>query len=474
MFGLEVSAVPVLFCVFSLVAIGYLYAQRRNSRLPPGPKGIPFVGNIFDIPKTYEWKRYREWSRQYNSDLIHLNLMGTPMVILHTVQAANDLFEKRSALYSDRQSGVMANDLIGWDFLMGFMRYGTRWRDSRRAFHQHFTAHAVTAYYPTVEKGSRKLLVRLLEDPENFLPHIRHMTGELIMRLVYGIDVLPKDDPYISITETALQSLISGNAGAYLVKHIPAWFPGAGFKRLALAWRKDVRKMVDMPYNAVRQSLAKGEAIPSMLSQQLSKLEGNRDNAYEESVFRSAAASAYTGGADTTVSSLGTFILAMLFHPEVQKRAQAELDRVVGQDRLPTFDDEQSLPYISAIVKEVLRAMLHDESKYPQPEQFQPERYLNSDGTIDPRAPDPSEAAFGFGRRICPGRHLARASVWMTVACTLATFDIEKTVDKSGRIVEPRIDYTPGLISYPVPFKCAFKVRSEKAEKLIQFASDEH
>ena len=90
--------------------------------------------------------------------------------------------------------------------------------------------------------------------------------------------------------------------------------------------------------------------------------------------------------------------------------------------------------------------MLHDENKYPQPERFYPERYLREDGTLNPAAPDPAEAAFGFGRRICPGRHLARASVWMSVASVLATFDIQKAVDEAGNTIEPRIEYTAGLI----------------------------
>ncbi|KAF7789967.1 hypothetical protein EIP86_000915 [Pleurotus ostreatoroseus] len=423
----------------------------------------------------------------------------------------------------------MANEMVGWDGLIGFMKYGERWRHSRRAFHQNFTTKAVVQYYPNVTKGSRSLLVRLSREPTNFMDHLRHMSGELIMRIVYGIDVQSEHDPYISLAETALQSLVTGNAGTYLVKHIPKWFPGASFKRHALSWRNDVLAMMDRPFAAVKQALAEGEAQPSILSGQLHKLDETRDNSYEESIFRSAAASAYVGasemllgeifsdrpgllccregGADTTVSSLGTFILAMLAYPEVQKKAQAELDSVIGRSRLPEFSDEEALPYISAVVKEVFRwqpvtplavphrlitddeymgyylpagtlvvgntwAMLHDEDKYPQPERFYPERYLREDGTLNPAAPDPAEAAFGFGRRICPGRHLARASVWMSVASVLATFDIQKAVDEAGNAIEPRIEYTAGLISYPVPFKCAFKLRFAETEKLIRLGED--
>lgn len=73
-----------------------------------------------------------------------------------------------------------------------------------------------------------------------------------------------------------------------------------------------------------------------------------------EELIKDSAAVSYAAGADTSVSTLTTFILAMTLHPEAQKRAQAELDAVLG-DRLPTFADKDDLPYVTAIMKEVFR-----------------------------------------------------------------------------------------------------------------------
>jgi len=61
------------------------------------------------------------------------------------------------------------------------------------------------------------------------------------------------------------------------------------------------------------------------------------------------------GGSDTGVAALNTFIMMMVSNPEVQAKAQAELDTILGKNVLPTFEDEASLPYITAIVKETLR-----------------------------------------------------------------------------------------------------------------------
>jgi cytochrome P450 len=86
------------------------------------------------------------------------------------------------------------------------------------------------------------------------------------------------------------------------------------------------------------------------------------------------------------------------------------------------------------------RAMLHDESVYPEPSRFMPERYL------DPNL-KPPEAVFGFGRRICPGRFMARSSMWITIASVLAAFDISPVKDADGVSQIPKEEYTAGSIS---------------------------
>ena len=61
------------------------------------------------------------------------------------------------------------------------------------------------------------------------------------------------------------------------------------------------------------------------------------------------------GGAETTIAALENFLLLMLHYPDVMRKAQDEIDRVIGRDRTPTFDDRPNLPYIRGVVQEVLR-----------------------------------------------------------------------------------------------------------------------
>ena len=93
-----------------------------------------------------------------------------------------------------------------------------------------------------------------------------------------------------------------------------------------------------------------------------------------------------------------------------------------------------------------VRAVLHDEARYPNPELFDPTRFLTPDGELDKDAPDSMEAGFGFGRRICAGLHFAMDSMWINMAYILATLDIEKPVDDKGNVIEPSGEYTTGVL----------------------------
>ncbi|KAG6871539.1 hypothetical protein C0995_003461, partial [Termitomyces sp. Mi166 len=208
-------------------------------------------------------------------------------------------------------------------------------------------------------------------------------------------------------------------------------------------------------------------------------------------------------GADTTVSAEYAFFLAMVLFPDVQKKAQTEIDTVIGSDRLPTLADRPHLPYVNAVVTEVLRwnsivptgvphtamedgiisgylipkgsiilvnlwNMLHDPEVYPEPSEFQPERHIATPGK--PAQQNPRHVCFGYGRRICPGMYLADTSLFSLVASSLAVFDIKKNVE-NGVEITPVHENTSGIISFPEPFKCTIMPRSQKAISLVH---DEH
>lgn len=129
------------------------------------------------------------------------------------------------------------------------------------------------------------------------------------------------------------------------------------------------------------------------------------------------------------------------------------------------------------------RAILHEEQYYPDPFAFNPDRFIK-DGSLNPDVLDPGIVAFGYGRRVCPGRFLARDSVWITVACVLALFDVRPAKDADGKPIIPSGEYEnsflwrvsdlshnqtltkPVCLSNPKPFVCNIQPRSPRHEAL--------
>lgn len=479
-------------------------AQKNPAPFPPGPPGRPLVGNIPDMPQVKPWLTFTEWGKKYG-DISHVEVLGQHIMVLNSVKTAVEMLEKKSSVYSDRPVLPMGGELVGWKNTLVLLPYGDHLREYRKHFHRVIGSRAaLDIYNPIEEIETHRFLKRVLAKPDQLLAHVRHTAGAIILRISHGYEVKENNDPFVDLADLAVDQFSKSTAtGAWMVDimpslaKVPEWLPGAGFKRVAREWHETLEEMVSAPYKFVKDQMAAGIAPKSFTS---NLLEGRTLSAEEDHIVKWSAASLYSGGADTTVSAIYSFFLAMTLFPEVQKKAQAEIDAVVGPDRLPSFGDRDSLPYIEALAKEVLRwnavvptavphrvteddihdgyyipkgsliipniwSMLNDPRTYANPSEFNPERFLAKEGK-EPET-DPRTICFGFGRRICPGLHLADASVWMSTAMSLATFDISKVVE-NGVEITPEIDPSSGTISHPKPFKCSIKPRSAKSLALIQ------
>jgi len=481
-----------------------LTKKQALAPLPPGPKGLPLVGNIADMPSIKPWLTFAEWGRKYG-DISHAEVLGQHIIILNNADVAMEMLDKKSSFYSDRPVLPMGGELVGWKNTLVLLPYGDRLREYRKNFARVIGSRAAMhTYHPIEEMETRRFLQRVLAKPAELSQHVRHTAGAIILRISHGYEVKENHDPFVDLADKAVDQFSKSTAtGAFLVDVIPAlayvpdWFPGAGFKAQAKEWRTTLEEMVQKPYQFVKDQMAAGVAPESFVS---NLLEGRTLSAEEDHVVRWSSASLYSGGADTTVSAIYSLFLALTLFPEAQKKARAEIDAVIGSDRLPNFSDRDSLPYVEALVKEILRwnavvptavpnrvteddihdgyyipkgsliipntwFMLRDPRRYSEPDEFKTERFLAREGKeaeIDPRT-----ICFGFGRRICPGMYLADASVWISVAMSVAVFDVSKVVE-NGVEITPEVDPSSGTISHPKPFKCAIKPRSAKALELIQ------
>ncbi|CCL99952.1 uncharacterized protein FIBRA_01977 [Fibroporia radiculosa] len=503
------AIIGLLLCAFVVS-----HTRLRNKKLPPGPSPLPIIGNLHQLPLEYKHQVFAEWAKKYG-DIFYLNVFHKPTVVISSVQVAHDLLEKRGSKYSDRPRMVMLNEIMGFDSVLSILPYGDQWRLHRRWFQSAFQANTAEQNYRSLqERGVRRLLSVLLDAPADFMLHIKRYSGSAMMEIAYGHPSSSPDVDFMDWADKLLTETFElGSAGSTLIdffpilKNIPSWMPGNGLKRRACNLAAMVRIMLDEPYERVQRALAAGSTQPSFLSELLDEYSKKGSITLEDEYnLKGAAAMVYIAGTDTTISVMMSFVLAMVLYPDVYRKAQAEISRVVEQSRLPVFEDRSSMPYLECVLKEVYRwgcplpfviphrlleddeyrgyhlpagsliipnvwAMFRDPDLFSDPDRFMPERFEEFDFSSNPTVPDPSKAAFGFGRRFCPGRNFGDSTVWLFAASVLSTMDICKAKDEFGREVTPKPLFSDAFVSHPLPFKCDFKPRSLQAIETIVSSS---
>ncbi|KAK1672380.1 cytochrome P450 [Colletotrichum godetiae] len=486
-------AFTVLYLLVSHIRQTSQHHTKKNLPLPPGPPRLPILGNVFNKPDVhFNWLTHYQWKYLYGP-IVHYEKGGQSHIILTTVEAAHDLLNKRASNYSGRTFSPYAGELVCNNYNMLFLQYDTQLRLHQRLHVQGLNPRSVALYHPLIELESLQLLNDLLSEIEeksdeksmgaalNPHWHFRRAASSNVSMIAWGYRLLrdnPEHKAQIKFFDVAPTSVV--------LKTTPTWYD-------TFPWLRNLPYAIS-PWKRAAKILFEREES-HYLSNYRSAL---KRPGYNLSKQAWTVGTLTLANGDTSVAILCWFVVAMLTYPRVLHKAQAMVDEVVGQDRLPVYEDREKMPYVDAMIEEVMRwrpilpagldhatveedeykgyripkgatvihsqwAITRDKEVYGADcDDFRPERWVENE--------DLPRTAFGYGRRLCPGRHVGREGLWILFVRLIWAFRLEQTtnpVTLKKTVVDPMCMLPAGFVIGPDSFEALFIPRGPWVEALV-------
>ncbi|KAA1476628.1 cytochrome P450 [Dentipellis sp. KUC8613] len=486
------------------------YIRSPYRKLPPGPRGLPFIGNMLSFLGKPQLVIFTEWKKMYGP-LTYVTVPGQRILVINHHKAAIELLDRRSSNTSDRPRNIVGFKLLTGEQIMVFKGHDAAWREARKAAHEALNKEAALQYLPMQMTEAVLLAAVLLTNPKDWCHHFQRRAASLMVSMIY--DHPPTTAEEAGNSTLGVINLIIGRflhaakPGAYLVEFFP-WMILAKWRTDAEEHcRKDTMNFESL-VNDVKERMASGTVRDCFTTNIVENASHSQLTSGERAWLAGAI---YLAGAETSSTAMAWFMLAMLLYPDVQQRAQEEIDNVVGRSRTPTFADLNQLPYIQAVSKEILRwrspalfgvplttssddwyegmfipkgtsclpnmwALNSDPELFgPDATSFNPSRYLDESGQLKTGIPV-EHFSFGFGRRVCVGQHVANNSLFINIAMLLWATKIERATDANGELVPLDADayVEEGLAVHPSPFDCKIVPRFPEASLILENEKELH
>ncbi|KAJ7143019.1 cytochrome P450 [Mycena epipterygia] len=477
------------------------------------------------FPTEFAHYKFTEWARKYGG-MYSLKVGPGTVVVLTDVAAVRELMDKRSANTADRPSFYVA-DLVTGGLHLALARYGETWKTLRRATHSVLMPQATARHLPIQKAEATQLLHDILRSPDSFYTHMRRYSSSVILSVLFGKRApryeSPETTAYFEVEHKWIRLLDAGSTPPVDMLPILKLVPERWAK-----WKRDCRNVRNLQralffglLEETKERLRTGEGNGSYMEDLLTRQENFE---MDEEMIGYLGGALIDGGSATSSSYLQSLVLALVAYPDAQKKAHDEIDRVVGEHRMPTLDDLEHMPYIRAIIMETHRfrpitpllpphatlaqeqyggyiipkgttifvnvwGIFHDPALYDDPEDFIPDRYLLTESGTKPGVHVNDlkpNWIFGVGRRICPGIYLAQDTIVLcpsylsvpylttiaqniNVMNLLWAFNFNLALDENGKTVKPDIfAYEQGIGTAPRPFKCRITARTTGKADIIQ------
>ena len=341
-----------------LLVATYLLLQRRqvpDPNFPPGPPPIPILGNIHQIPLTKSFLKFTEWAREYGP-ILGIHLGSQRAVILNSWTAVRDLLDQRGAIYSSRPSLPVVQHIGLEDTHAVFMKYDKNWRRARKSMAEFLKDSEVDKRVEVQNAEATQMIWEIMNDPSNYREHALRSFAAVILATVYGRRGKNAETKrFFQIQDEWAALLDQGATPPFdalpFLRYVPDWATlWRGWRERADGTRRRQGAEYQELFQHARERVKQGKAGECFVAKLLREQE---KEGYTDFELEYVAGFQLEAGADTSAMAFLTFILAMAKFPELQKRAQEEVDALCGDEHMPSEVDAVKLPFLSACFWEV-------------------------------------------------------------------------------------------------------------------------
>ncbi|KAI0018399.1 cytochrome P450 2C31 [Xylariomycetidae sp. FL0641] len=480
------------------------FLNGKKYLMPPGPRGRPIMGNLgawFEARRvgTAQWVRTQGLAQRQDEfgEMTTLSMGTRTWVLLNSTRAVNELIAKRTSYTHERPHLPIAGELVSKN-MRPFLKRAADWKEGRLLLHRAVMGGTVFQdHRRVIEDVSLGLLRAYLTENSKTYDRCHYRYGNAV---IYSILTnVPLRESQKNLDN--LQALTRGFIGCIYATYVDFFPQVTKLPKFLQFWRPNWEKMGDFHYNTFRdwwvalKPLSESSKPTTPLQIIMSDFSGNED----EKMYLALAL--ISAGSDNPHLAFNTGIVAFCANPAAAVMAQEELDKICGSKelRLPNLDDLPNMPYVCAIVKEVLRwrpvaallpsrlltkdlefegyhlpagtefvinMMAVNSRGHANPKEFLPERWLGEESKELKKSRGDMGVdqnlwhyAFAAGKRSCVGWQVAQKELFTTFARLLYCFDFTPT----GPIDPMDASYhTPGA---ELPVKAT--VRSTAHEQLI-------
>ncbi|CAH2053249.1 unnamed protein product [Thlaspi arvense] len=483
MFGFQNCFIFTILCFFSLLCYYFFFKKPSGSKcgfdLPPSPPSLPIIGHLHLLLSTPTHKSLQKLSAKYGP-LLHLRFFSVPMVLVSSASVAYEIFRTHDASISSRGPPPMEDSLFAGSSSFISSSYGDHWKFMKKLLVTKLLGPQALERSRGVRAGElERFYTRLLdkaakEEHVEIINEAIKLSNNSICKMTMGRSCSEDNGEAERVRAVASDSLALGK------KIVLGSVLRGPFKKLVMLLLKKEMMFVSNRFDELLEKILveheeKQDGIHGTdLMEALLEAYGDDNAEYKitRNHIKTLLADILFAGTDTSAQATQWAMAELVNNPNVLETLREEIDSVVGKTRLIQETDLPNLPYLQAVVKEVLRlhspgtvfgrisqegfrmgrfyipeetsfavnvyAVMRDPHYWEDPDEFKPERFLLDSSRTGEEQERREQAIkyipFGSGRRGCPGVNLAYVFLGTAVGMMVQGFEWRIKGDGNNKV----------------------------------------